>query len=39
MMLVRPDGLWPASRPDLEEKGSPGLKEDIEPAEEGRSND
>ena len=38
MMLVRPEGLWPATRPDLEEKGSSGLKEDIDPKEEGRSN-
>jgi ABC-type branched-subunit amino acid transport system permease subunit len=38
MMLVRPEGLWPASRPDLEEKGSPALKEDLEPNEEGRGN-
>jgi ABC-type branched-subunit amino acid transport system permease subunit len=39
MMLVRPDGLWPSSRPNLEEKGSLGLKEDIDPNEEGRSDD
>jgi branched-chain amino acid transport system permease protein len=38
MMLVRPEGLWPASRPNLEEKGNLDLKEDIEPKEEGREN-
>jgi branched-chain amino acid transport system permease protein len=40
MMIVRPEGLWPASRPDLEEKGNTGLKEDLDPEEnEGRSDD
>jgi len=40
MMLVRPSGLWPASRPDLEAKGRSGLKEDLDPEEqEGRGND
>jgi branched-chain amino acid transport system permease protein len=39
MMLVRPEGLWPATRPNLEEKGSLELKEDIDPDEEGRRND
>ncbi len=39
MMLARPEGLWPASRPELEQKGSAGLKEDLDPDEEGREND
>jgi ABC-type branched-subunit amino acid transport system permease subunit len=39
MMIVRPEGLWPSSRPDLEEKGSMGLQEHIESeGEEGRGN-
>lgn len=39
MMLVRPEGLWPSTRPDLEEKGSSGLKENLKPQEqEGREN-
>jgi ABC-type branched-subunit amino acid transport system permease subunit len=39
MMLVRPEGLWPSSRPNLEEKGSSDLKEDVDPDQEGRGND
>lgn len=39
MMLARPEGLWPSSRPDLEEKGSLGLKEDLDPIDEGSRND
>jgi ABC-type branched-subunit amino acid transport system permease subunit len=38
MMLVRPEGLWPSTRPNLEEKGSSGVKEDIDAHEEGRGN-
>jgi branched-chain amino acid transport system permease protein len=38
MMLVRPEGLWPSTRPNLEEKGSSGLKEDIDANGEGRGN-
>ena len=42
MMLARPEGLWPSSRPDLEHKGTLegtlGLKDDLGPDEEGGEN-
>ena len=38
MMLVRPEGLWPSTRPNLEAKGSLDLKEDIISEEEGSEN-
>lgn len=37
MMLVRPEGLWPASRPNLEKHANPDGEEDI-PPEKGDQN-
>ena len=38
MMLVRPEGLWPASRPNLEGKGSSKTPEERNSRDEGREN-
>jgi len=37
-MLVRPEGLWPASRPDLERQNRSQAKENI-PPDKGDQND